>query len=68
MKGFYTFLAGALVGAVATALLTPTSGPELRARIRACLQKRGILPSDDMDDLVEMIAAEIETQQPAKKK
>lgn len=61
MKGFYTFLAGAAVGAIATALLTPTSGPELRARIRMCLQKRGILPNDNMDDLVELIATQIET-------
>lgn len=60
MKGFMTFLLGAAVGAAATALLTPTTGPELRARIKVILQKKGIIAADDIDELVEMIAANIE--------
>ncbi len=60
MKGFFTFLFGAAVGAAATALLTPTTGPELRARIKVILQKRGIIAADDIDELVEMIAAQVE--------
>lgn len=60
MKGLLTFLAGAAVGAAAAALLTPTTGPELRERIKVILQKRGIIPADDIDELVEMIAGQIE--------
>ncbi len=60
MKGLLTFLAGAAVGAVATALLTPTTGEDLRARIRVILQRKGLIAADDMDDLVEMIASEVE--------
>ncbi len=60
MKGLTVFLLGAAVGAIATALLTPTTGPELRDRIKLILQKRGIIAADDIDELVEMIAAEVE--------
>lgn len=60
MKGLLTFLAGAAVGAAAAALLTPTTGPELRERIKVILQKHGIIPADDIDELVEMIAGQIE--------
>ncbi len=60
MKGLLTFLAGAAVGVVATALLTPTTGEELRERIKLILQKKGIIAADDIDELVEMIASEVE--------
>lgn len=60
MKDFIVFLAGAAVGAAAAALLTPTSGPELRARIRVILQKRGIIAADNIDEMVEMIASKVE--------
>ncbi len=60
MKGLGTFLFGALVGAAAVALLTPTTGQELRERIKLILQKRGIVPVDNIDELVEMIATEVE--------
>lgn len=63
MKGFLTFVFGAALGAAATALLTPVTGPELRARIKIYLQKQGIIEADDIDDLVEMIAAEVENKQ-----
>jgi len=63
MKGFFTFLLGAAVGAGAAALLTPTTGPELRARIKVILQKRGIIAADDIDELVEMIAAQGEDKE-----
>lgn len=63
MRGFATFMAGALVGAVAAALLTPEKGEDLRARIRMLLQKKGIIPSDNIDEFVEMLAAEIEDKQ-----
>lgn len=62
MKGFFTFLAGALVGAAVTALVTPTTGEDLRARIKMLLQKHGILASDNIDELVNMIAAEVENK------
>lgn len=60
MKGLLTFVFGVAVGAAAAAILTPVSGPELRARIRIQLQKRGIIATDNLDELVEMIAAEVE--------
>lgn len=60
MKGLMTFLLGALVGGAAVALLTPTTGEELRERIRLILQKNGIIATDNIDELVDMIAAEIE--------
>ena len=60
MKGLMTFLVGAAVGAAATALLTPTAGEELRERIRLILQKGGIIAADDVDELVELIASEVE--------
>ena len=60
MKGFATFLLGAAIGAAATALLTPVTGEELRARIRVILQKKGIIAADEIDDLVEMIATQVE--------
>lgn len=63
MKGFLTFVLGAAVGATAAALLTPTTGPELRARIKVILQKRGIIAADDIDELVEMIAAQVEDKE-----
>lgn len=60
MKGLLTFLSGAAIGAAAAALLTPVTGEELRARIKVLLQKKGIIAADDIDELVEMIAANIE--------
>ena len=60
MKGFMTFVLGAAVGAAVTALLTPTTGDELRERIKLILQKKGIIAADDVEELVEMIASEVE--------
>lgn len=60
MKGLATFLLGAAIGAAATALFTPVTGEELRARIRVILQKKGIIAADEIDDLVEMIATQVE--------
>ena len=61
MKGLATFLAGAAVGAVVAALLTPTTGEDLRARIKMILQKKGIIAADDIDELVDLIASEVES-------
>jgi gas vesicle protein len=60
MRDLTVFVLGALAGAVATALYTPVTGAELRARIRIQLQKRGILEPDKIDELVEYIAAQVE--------
>lgn len=60
MKGLTTFLFGAAIGAAAAALFTPVTGEELRARIRVILQKKGIIAADEIDDLVEMIATQVE--------
>lgn len=61
MKGLATFLAGAAVGAVVAALLTPTTGEDLRARIKMMLQKKSIIAADDIDELVDLIASEVES-------
>ena len=61
MKGLATFLAGAAVGAVVAALLSPTTGEDLRARIKMMLQKKGIIAADDIDELVDLIASEVES-------
>ena len=61
MKGLATFLAGAAVGAVVAVLLTPTTGEDLRARIKMMLQKKGIIAADDIDELVDLIASEVES-------
>ena len=63
MKGLMTFILGAAIGAAATALFTPVTGEELRARIKVILQKKGIIAADDIDELVDMIAAQVEDKQ-----
>lgn len=60
MSGFAKFLAGAIIGGAAVALFTPTTGEELRRRIKDILREKGLLPDDDIDEVVEMIAAEIQ--------
>ncbi len=60
MRGFATFVAGALTGAALAVLFTPEKGEDMRARIKLLLRKKGIIPSDNVDDFVEMLAAEIE--------
>lgn len=63
MSGFLKFLAGVAVGGAAVALLTPTTGDELRAKIIEALKRKGIIADDNIDEVVEMIAAEIEEKQ-----
>ena len=60
MRNLAIFLAGALTGAAVAALFTPEKGEDLRARIKLLLQKKGIIPADNIDEFVEMLAAEIE--------
>lgn len=60
MSGFLKFMAGAVVGGVAVALLTPTTGEDLRARIRECLRRKGIIAGEKLDEAIEMIVAELE--------
>lgn len=60
MTGFLKFMAGVVVGGAAVALLTPTTGEDLRRRILDELKSRGLIKDTDVDDVVEMIAAEIQ--------
>lgn len=60
MNGFFKFLAGVVVGGVAVALLTPTTGEELRARIKEILKRKGLIADAKLDEVVEMIASELE--------
>lgn len=60
MNGFFKFLAGVIVGGAAVALLTPTTGEELRARIKEILKRKGLIADAKLDEVVEMIASELE--------
>ena len=60
MTGFLKFMAGVVVGGAAVALLTPITGEDLRRRILYELKRRGLIKDTDVDDVVEMIAAEIQ--------
>lgn len=60
MSGFLKFLAGVVVGGAAVALLTPTTGDELRARIKETLRRKGLIADEKLEEVVEMIAAELE--------
>lgn len=60
MSGFLKFLAGVVVGGAAVALLTPTTGDELRARIKDTLRRKGLIADEKIDEVAEMIAAELE--------
>lgn len=64
MKYLLTFLAGGLAGAAVALLFAPMTGEDLRAKIKETLQSRGICCCGaEMDQLVEKIAAEIESSQ-----
>ena len=60
MSGFLKFLAGVVVGGATVALLTPTTGEDLRARIKETLRRKGLIADEKLDEVVEMIAAELE--------
>ena len=62
MKGLLLFLLGAAVGSAAVALFTTPQGEELRIRIREFLREKGLIERDNVDELVEMIATEIENK------
>ena len=63
MKGLgilAAFVGGAVVGAAAGILLAPEKGEDTRNKIVEALRKRGIkLSHEDINDLVDEIAAEI---------
>ena len=60
MKGLSIFLGGIAVGAVAGLLLAPDKGSETRERVREYLKKKGILPSNEIDILIEELSSETE--------
>lgn len=73
MKCMLSFLAGGLVGATVALLMAPmkgedlrakikTKGEDLRAKIMEALRRRGLADCDEVDELVDQIAAEIEAQ------
>ena len=63
MKGLdvlAAFLGGAVVGATLGILFAPEKGEDTRSKIAEILRKKGIkLRNDDLDTLVDEIAAEI---------
>ena len=66
MKGLNVvaaFLGGAAVGAALGILFAPEKGEDTRSKIAEALRKRGIrLNLNEMDDLVDEIAAEIKSE------
>lgn len=60
MKHLFAFLGGAIVGAAAALLFAPEKGEDLRERIKDILRRNGVIPADEIDEVVERIAAEIE--------
>lgn len=59
MKPLTIFLGGLAVGAIAGLLLAPEKGSDLRARIKMMLKRRGIVPPNEIDILVDQITADI---------
>lgn len=62
MKYLYAFLGGAIVGAAASILFAPEKGEDLRNEIKSILRKHGLLKGSEMDELVEQIATQIESE------
>lgn len=62
MKYLYAFLGGAIVGAAASILFAPEKGEDLREDIKSILRKHGLLKGSEMDELVEQIATQIESE------
>jgi gas vesicle protein len=57
------FLGGAIVGAGIALLYAPEKGSDLRAKIVEILRSKGIICSDsDVDELVEKLAKDLETE------
>ncbi len=62
MKYLYAFLGGAIVGAAASILFAPEKGEDIREEIKSVLRKHGLLKGSEMDELVEQIATQIESE------
>lgn len=59
----YSFIGGAIVGAVAALLLAPEKGENTRRRIKELLQQKGILCTDnEIDALVEQLTEEMDAK------
>lgn len=62
MKGLTIFLGGLAVGAAAGLLLAPEKGEYTRDRLKVLLKKRGILPSNEIDILIEELSSDVPGQ------
>lgn len=60
MKGINIFLGGLAVGAIAGLLLAPEKGCDLRDRLKSMLKKRGIIPGNEIDILIDQITSDVD--------
>ena len=60
MKGLSIFLGGLATGVVAGLLLAPEKGSVTRERVRECLRRKGILPSNEIDLIIEELTSDPE--------
>lgn len=60
MKGLAYFLSGVAVGAAACIYLTSQKGYDDRRRLADCLRRKGLLPVNEIDILVDEVIADPE--------
>ena len=60
MRGLTIFLGGLAAGAVAALLLAPEKGSVSREKLKDCLRRRGLLPTCELDLIIEEMRNEVQ--------